>query len=191
MTIATETSHVGTLAPAPHNPFGRAGIAEGNKSHTADADLRALQEIGQKVRFAANGTIFNEGDEADFCYKVVSGAVRLCKHMSDGRRQIADFLLARDFFGFLQFEAYGFTAEAVGDVVLMRYPQGQVERVRKTMPSMDTRMMTVLSQRLRDMQNHLVMLGRQTAKERVASFLLQLGERSEAEEDIEIGRAHV
>jgi CRP-like cAMP-binding protein len=184
MTIATQTVRTGALAPAPQNPFGLAIAGIAGRNPGADADLRALQEVGQKVRVFANETIFNEGDEAEFCYKVVSGAVRLCKHMSDGRRQIADFLLAGDFFGFLQFEAYGFTAEAVGEVVLMRYPQGQVERLRKSMPSMDSRMMTVLSQRLRDMQNHLVMLGRQTAKERVASILLQLGERSEAEEDV-------
>jgi CRP-like cAMP-binding protein len=184
MTIATQTVRTGALAPAPQNPFGLAIAGIAGRNPGADADLRALQGVGQKVRVFANETIFNEGDEAEFCYKVVSGAVRLCKHMSDGRRQIADFLLAGDFFGFLQFEAYGFTAEAVGEVVLMRYPQGQVERLRKSMPSMDSRMMTVLSQRLRDMQNHLVMLGRQTAKERVASILLQLGERSEAEEDV-------
>lgn len=149
-----------------------------------DEDLRALQQVGTKVRFSRNETIFNDGDEANNCYKVISGAVRLCKHMTDGRRQIADFLLAGDFFGFMQFGNYKFTAEAVGDVVLMCYPQRQVERLSNAMPNLRGRLLVLLSQRLLGMQDHLVMLGRQTAKERVASFLLHIAERSDAEEGL-------
>jgi CRP-like cAMP-binding protein len=145
-------------------------------------DLRALQQIGAKVRFARNTTIFNEGDDAAYTYKIVSGAVRLCKHTSNGRRQIADFLLAGDYFGFLQLGTYSFTAEAVSDVVVVAYPQRQIEQLSNTMPSMSRRLLTLLSQRLLGMQDHLVMLGRQAAKQRVASFFLLLAERSEAEE---------
>src|SRR5580692_7170653 len=54
-------------------------------------DVRALQQIGVKLRLARGKTIFNEGDPAENAYKLVSGAVRLCKHMADGRRQIAQF----------------------------------------------------------------------------------------------------
>src|SRR6185295_10176910 len=147
-----------------------------------DEDLRALQQIGTKVRFARNTTIFNDGDDAAYTYKIVSGAVRLCKHTSNGRRQIADFLLAGDYFGLLQLGTYSFTAEAVSDVVVIAYPQRQIEQLSNTLPSMSRRLLTLLSQRLLGMQDHLVMLGRQTAKERVASFLLLLAERSEAEE---------
>jgi CRP-like cAMP-binding protein len=154
------------------------------KSSPVDEDLRALQQVGMKVRCARNETIFNDGDDAANCYKVISGAVRLCKHMSDGRRQIADFLLAGDFFGFMQFGNYKFTAEAVGDVVLMCYPQRQVARLSSSMPNLRGRLLVLLSQRLLGMQDHLVMLGRKTAKERVASFLLHIAERSDAEEDI-------
>jgi CRP-like cAMP-binding protein len=155
-------------------------IAETSKPQ--DDDLRALQQIGTKVRFARNKTIFNEGDDAAYTYKIISGAVRLCKHTSNGRRQIADFLLAGDYFGFLELGTYSFTAEAVSDVVVMCYPQRQIEQLSNTMPSMSRRLLMLLSQRLLGMQDHLVMLGRQAAKERVASFLLLLAERSEAEE---------
>jgi CRP-like cAMP-binding protein len=152
------------------------------RTKSQDDDLRALQQIGSKVRFARNTTIFNEGDDAGYTYKIVSGAVRLCKHTSNGRRQIADFLLAGEYFGFLQLGTYSFTAEAVSDVVAIAYPQRQIEQLSNTMPSMSRRLLSLLSQRLLGMQDHLVMLGRQTAKERVASFLLLLAERSEAEE---------
>ncbi len=84
-----------------------------------DEDLRALQQVGTKVGFTRNTTIFNDGDDANFTYKIVNGAVRLCKHTSNGRRQIADFLLAGDYFGFLQMGTYSFTAEAVSDLVVI------------------------------------------------------------------------
>ena len=172
-----------TLNRPSVNPFSwstpGAGVA---KSSPVDEDLRALQQVGAKVRYGRNETIFNDGDEAANCYKVISGAVRLCKHMTDGRRQIADFLLAGDFFGFTQFGTYKFTAEAVGDVVLMCYPQRQVARLSSSMPNLRGRLLVLLSQRLIGMQDHLVMLGRQSAKERVASFLLHIAERSDAED---------
>jgi CRP-like cAMP-binding protein len=154
----------------------------GTTAAGADDGLRALAQIGTKVRIARNETIFNEGDDAAFTYKVVSGAVRLCKHTSNGRRQIADFLLAGDFFGFLQFGQYSFTAEAVSDVVVIAYPQRQVEQLSATTPSLGRKILVLLSQRLLGMQDHLVMLGRQAAKQKVASFLLLLAERSEAED---------
>src|SRR6478672_7866071 len=47
-----------------------------------DDDARALQQIGSKARIARNETIFSQGDSAAYAYKVVSGVVRLCKHMS-------------------------------------------------------------------------------------------------------------
>ena len=198
MSLAIDTTHAAASSVATQNPFKMLMLdigARTAKSLTGDDDLRALQQVGAKVRFERNKTIFNEGDEAEFCYKVVSGAVRLCKHMVDGRRQIADFLLPGDVFGFMQFGAYKFTAEAVDDVVLMCYPQRQLERLSKTMPAMRGRLLVLLSQRLLGMQDHLVMLGRQTAKERVSSFLLLIAERSDAEEslafDLPMGRQDI
>ena len=169
-------------ASAVREPEQRFGVAKGEKISNIDEDVRALQQIAVKTRFTRGETIFNEGDESKFAYKVVSGAVRLCKHMADGRRQIADFLLPGDFFGFLQFGHYSFTAEAVGDVVVMCYPQRQLEQISSSTPNLRKRLLVLLSQRLLGMQDHLVMLGRQTAKERLASFLIQLAERTNVQD---------
>ena len=187
MSMAMDSFYATTPGRANRNPFSRSTPGDNtgvSKPSPVDEDLRALQQIGVKIRYGRNETIFSDGDEAATCYKIVSGAVRLCKHMSDGRRQIADFLLAGDFFGFMQFGNYKFTAEAVGDVVLMCYPQLQVARLSSSMPNLRGRLLVLLSQRLLGMQDHLVMLGRQTAKERVSSFLLHIAERSDAEEGL-------
>jgi CRP/FNR family nitrogen fixation transcriptional regulator len=183
-----DPAYATTANRIPSNPFSWSSVGgaptEAAKPSHLDDDLRALQQVGVKVRFSRNQTIFNDGDEATNCYKVISGAVRLCKHMADGRRQIADFLLAGDLFGFMQFGQYKFTAEAVGDVVLMCYPQRQVARLSSSMPNLRGRLLVLLSQRLLGMQDHLVILGRRTAKERIASFLLHIAERSDAEEGL-------
>src|SRR5262249_1542323 len=75
----------------------------------------SLAMLGTISRFDRNSTIFTEGDEAAYSYKVISGAVRLSKIMSDGRRQIAEFALPGDFFGIDWLEEYALTAEALND----------------------------------------------------------------------------
>ena len=59
-------------------------------------------------------------------YKVISGAVRLCKQHGRRTAAIADFLLAGDFFRFMQFGKLQIHRGSRGDVVLMCYPQRQV-----------------------------------------------------------------
>jgi CRP-like cAMP-binding protein len=147
-----------------------------------DEDLQMLRRIGSKLRFDRGETIFSEGDAAEYAYQVVKGAVRLCKHMADGRRQIAQFLLPGDFFSFMDLSEHSFTAEAVGDTTLISYPQRQIARLAEERPSLRRRFATLLSQRVLDIQNHLVILGRQTAREKVASFLLFLIEHEGTEE---------
>ena len=144
----------------------------------SDEDLKALHKIGSRMHFARGETIFNEGDSAEYAYKIASGTVRLCKHMPDGRRQIAQFLFGGEFFSFMDLQEHSFSAEAVNDVVLLCYPQKQIERLGEERLTLRKRFASLLTRRVRDIQNHLVMLGRQTAKERVAAFLLHVIEHT-------------
>lgn len=152
----------------------------------AEDDLARLRRSGSKIRFSRGETIFNEGDPADYAYSVVSGAVRLCKHTSDGRRQIAQFLLPGDFFSFMEMDEHSFTAEAADDTVVACYPQRQIERMTEERPALRRYFGSLLARRVRDVQNHLVTLGRQTAKEKIASFLVMLIERAGAEDGSQI-----
>lgn len=149
-------------------------------------DLAALAKIGIKIGFGRNETVFSEGDDADFSYKVVSGAIRLCKHLADGRRQIADFVLPGDYCGFLHLDSHRFTAEATCDLEVIAYPHRQVEALGEDMPAIRRRLTEFLSRRLAGVQDHLIMLGRQTAKERVISFLLRLAKNAGANEGEEV-----
>jgi len=144
-------------------------------------DLHALHQIGTTLTFDRNETIFEEGDDAKYAYRLVSGAVRLCKLLQDGRRQIADFFLEGDLFGFLDFDNYAFSAEAITNVVVVRYLRSQVQAIEEEDCTLRRRLTKTLHQRLSRVEGHLVMLGRQTVKERISSFLIQMTERLDAE----------
>ena len=143
----------------------------------ADEELRALDRHGSELHFAQNQTIFSQGEPVNHAYKIVGGVVRLCKHLPDGRRQIAQFLFPGEYFSFITIGDHGFSAEAVVEVVLLSFPQKHVERLCQDHPRVRLRLFQLLSQRVHDIQNHLTIVGRQTAKERVAAFLLLLSQR--------------
>jgi CRP/FNR family nitrogen fixation transcriptional regulator len=75
---------------------------------------------GQPRMLTKGEELFAEGDPADYFYKVVSGSIRTCKLLSDGRRQIDAFHLPGDIFGLEAGPEYRFTAEALG----RRNPRG-------------------------------------------------------------------
>jgi CRP-like cAMP-binding protein len=147
-----------------------------------DSDRQMLERSGSKLRFERGETIFNEGDPVKYGYRVVSGGVRLCKHMADGRRQIAEFLLPGDFFSFAETDEHSFTAEAMSDVTLACYPQHAIQRLSEECVGLRGLFRSLLSKRIREAENHLVILGRQNAREKVASFLVLLIDRCNTDE---------
>jgi CRP/FNR family nitrogen fixation transcriptional regulator len=158
-------------------------------------DLRILDPFSTRVRFARNETIFCEGDSSDYAFKIISGTVRLCAHTPDGRRQISDFMLPGDVFGLMERSEYGFSAEAVTDVLLVSYPRNKIDQLWATKPQVVIRVLAALAKHFSTMQRHLVVLGCQSAKERVASFFLRLSERTQSEEgeliDLSMGRQDI
>ena len=151
--------------------------------HAAAVTLRVadakspLSGFGTVSHFSRNNTIFSEGENAEYSYRVVTGAVRLSKMMPDGRRQIAEFALPGDFFGINWLEDHALTAEALTDVTLICYGRGRLERLGDENREVRAELFSTLRHDLWAAQNHLVILGRQSANERVASFLVQLMER--------------
>ena len=157
-----------------------------NSSAAASDDLLALQRIAIKARFARNRTIFNDGDDANFTYRIVSGVVRLCKHTVQGRRLVTHFLLPGDYFGFMQLGTYSFTAEAVGDVVAVCYPQRLLESLSEEDPAVRKKFRALFMDQVIGTQDHMLLLGCLSAEERLASFLLWLSERMGKDAFVEV-----
>jgi CRP/FNR family transcriptional regulator, nitrogen fixation regulation protein len=146
---------------------------------TLNDHLRALQPYSARRHFSRNETIFSEGDPADTVYKIISGTVRICRHTSDGRRHIADFAMPGDLLGFLECADQPATAEAVTEVTLIAYPRTRFDRLAESSPAVRSQVLCHLSASLLEARHHLFVLGCQCAKERVASFLLRLADRTD------------
>jgi CRP/FNR family transcriptional regulator len=144
------------------------------------AALRAFKENGPSTGYEAGETVVFEGDRAANVFSLTSGLLRLSKLLPDGRRQIAGFLFPGDFLGITMEEEHAFTAEAVAPSVLCRFPRRQFDAFVVGHPELERRLYAVAAHELAAARQQLVLLGRKTATERVASFLLMLASRCPA-----------
>jgi CRP/FNR family nitrogen fixation transcriptional regulator len=180
-------SYSGHAAASPKlSPFSPSADKTGKKG------LSALDTLGSVCRFRRGETIFGEGDELRSSYKIVSGAVRLSRITEDGRRQIVEFRTPGEFVGFEWDGQYALSAEAVRDVVAVRYMRTRVDRLVEERSDVRESVVALIRNELRSAHEHLITLGCQGAKERVANFLLQLARKAGAREgeimEVELGR---
>lgn len=146
---------------------------------TADG-FRSLRAIRGNVRLSTSDTAFREGDRAEHVYSIVSGAVKLSKLMVDGRRQIIGFLFPGDFFGFSPNGLYGYTAEAVTPAALCRFSEQRLKALLETTPELEHRLLHRMVMELAFAQEQMLLLGRMSAREKIAHFLLMLSRRAES-----------
>jgi CRP-like cAMP-binding protein len=167
--------------------FDQANPADPAIARSGQLDaLIALERIGTRRSFARDGEIYAEGDAADCWYKVVSGTVRICKLLADGRRHIAEFCFAGDYFGLPPAGSRVFSAEAVGEVVVMRYPQRAADRLIDEDPRLARRLCEMTLRDLAHAQGRMLLLGRMTACERVASFLCEIFDQRDARRTLDL-----
>jgi CRP/FNR family transcriptional regulator len=122
-------------------------------------------------------TIFREGDPARHLYTITAGAAKLYKLLSDGRRQITAFLFPGDFFGMAINGNYAYTAESLSAMMLCRFPHRKLEALFDEMPMLEKKLLGATTQNLAAAQDQMLLLGRKTAREKVASFLVTLYRR--------------
>jgi CRP/FNR family transcriptional regulator len=166
------------LCPPSHNDCTDCGA----RSHSVcagvpDAGLADLEATVTSLTLSARSPILHEGDPATHMFNVTSGTVRVYKLLPDGRRQVIGFLMTGDFLGFAVRDAYAYSAEAVTEVSICRFPRKGLDRLLLTYPSMERRLLSMAANELAVAQDLMVLLGRKTARERLASFLLMLADR--------------
>ena len=138
--------------------------------------INPSKPAGPLLNVARGTTIYQHEQPAHFCYKVIEGAVRLSRVLPDGRRQILEICLPQDTFGLETSDCYSATAEAIGDVVLLRCPRECIAELQDERPHTREKMLSMLSRGMCAAQDHVAMLGHQSAKERVACYLLRLAD---------------
>jgi len=129
-------------------------------------------------KYSRGAQIFWEGEPAEYIYQIGDGAARTYKLLSDGRRQIAAFYLPGDIFGVETEELHRFSAEAIIDTtVWIAERHSMFEGPDNGDLAYTKSALELLQQTLQHVQNQLLLLGRQTALERVAYFLLEMDRR--------------
>jgi CRP/FNR family nitrogen fixation transcriptional regulator len=140
-----------------------------------------IKLIGVAHNYSRDQEVFGEGEPADFVYKVVTGAVRCFRVLADGRRQISEFYLPGDVFGVEAGPDRRATCEAVTDTTLVL-----TRRSVLTSDDQGGRFWRLAITELQRSREHVLTLGRRAAGERVASFLMDLAERTGAGESLEL-----
>jgi CRP/FNR family transcriptional regulator, nitrogen fixation regulation protein len=138
----------------------------------------ATPTVGSVQSFTKDEEIFAEGDKAAYVYKVLSGVVRTSKLLSDGRRQIDAFHLAGDIFGIEAGDEYRFCAESVGNCVVVAYRRSHLAALTGSDAQLGQDMTMGMMRSLVRAQNHMLLLGRKSALEKIATFLLDMAERT-------------
>ena len=140
----------------------------------ATEELQHLSSIVSHIELAPGQSLFQEGDEASQVYSVTAGTIKIYKLLPDGRCQVTGFLSPGDFLGLAHDETYAYSAEAVTHSVLCSYPRSRLEKLLQRFPMMEQRLLGMAKHELAVAQEQMLLLGRKTAKERLASFLLTL-----------------
>ena len=149
-------------------------------------DLAAFDTIGTVVSLRRDAALFREGEAARYCFKVLTGAVRSCKLLADGRRHIGEFLLPGDFIAVEAADSYRFTVEAVTDATVMRYPRAALDRLVQQRPQLGKSLLGLVCGGLSAAQSHMLLLGRKNAVERLATFLLMMAARNGAADRVSL-----
>ena len=142
-----------------------------------ELDLSHAKVSSGEFKYHKDTEIFGQAEPADYIYQVIEGAVRSHKLLSDGRRQIGAFHLPGDIFGLENGDVHRFTAEAIVNTTVRLVERKSLEREAKNDPAMIRSLLSMTADNLQHVENHLLLLGRQFASERVAAFLLEMNGR--------------
>ena len=135
------------------------------------ADLQEFERLGREVRFAAREPLFLD-EAAEAVYNVTEGVVRLCKLLPDGRRQVIGFALSGDFPGAALGDRHTFSADAVGPVTVCKTSRNSFWHFVGDRPGILLRMNEFAARERNQAQEQMLLLGRRSAEEKVASFLV-------------------
>ncbi len=145
-----------------------------------DGDMGRLAAAAV-VGAAPAGTCFiEEGEKANAFFNITAGTAKLFKLLPDGRRQITGFVGVGHFLGLAVSDTYAFSAEAIDPVRFCRFPRPRLRTLLDDFPAMEQKLLEVASNELVAAQEQMLLLGRKTARERLASFLMAQSRQNSA-----------
>jgi CRP/FNR family transcriptional regulator len=134
--------------------------------------LLALSKTSSKRAVDPGRELIGDAEQVEGFSNVLSGVVKLTKTLSDGRQQIVGLQFAPDFLGRPFKEESELSAEAATSVSLCSFPRASIDRMMKESPGLERRLLRQTLKQLDEAREWMVTLGRKTASEKIASFLL-------------------
>jgi CRP/FNR family nitrogen fixation transcriptional regulator len=156
-----------------------------DRSPGSRTPTNAIELMGSPISFVRNAEIYGEKEPADCIYKVLSGTVRTYRALIDGRRQVGAFYLPGDMFGLESGEEHVFSAEAVVDAKILVIDRSLVVSLAACDNEVARQLWALMGRELQRTQDHLLLLIK-TAHERVSAFLLEMADRIESSDEVEL-----
>lgn len=138
--------------------------------------MQQVESVMARRGVQKHRAILSEGEPNDSLYIVLRGSFRLSKILEDGRRQVTGFIFGGDFLGVRKTEKSAYTAEALEDSLVCCFPHRFLDDASQTSPGVKDRLIAKGQTEYHKAQDHIVLLGKKTAEERVVSFIRNLAD---------------
>jgi CRP/FNR family transcriptional regulator len=159
-------------------------------AYSSPADLQLLDSIKSYKDYPAGRELLAAGEEWGLVGSIVRGVVKLTKTLADGRTQMVGLLFPGDFVGHAMRARADYDAVAATPLTLCLFQRKPFEQLIRDNPRLEHRMLEMTLNDLDAAREWLLLLGRKTAREKLASFLLMLGRRvapdGEADGEVQI-----
>ena len=140
-------------------------------------ELAALEDIKFYRSFQAGQTLIWSGDRMDFVASVVTGVATLTQVMEDGRTQTVGLLFPSDFVGRPGRDAAPYNVIATTDVMMCCFRKKPFEELMARTPHIGQRLLEMTLDELDAAREWMLLLGRKTAREKIASLLAIVARR--------------
>jgi CRP/FNR family transcriptional regulator len=152
-------------------------------------ELEQLEAIKYYRNYEAGQTIIWAGDKMDFVASVVHGVAALTQTMEDGRRQMVGLLLPSDFLGRPNRDRAAYDVTATTDLQLCCFRRLPFQQMLSSTPHVSQRLLEMTLDELDAAREWMLLLGRKTAREKIASFLSIIARRNAAQQAPSLGGA--
>ena len=153
-------------------------LTDSRAARPTSALTAAFERHGVRLSFERNEEIYAQDDEVEFLYQVARGVVRTSRLTVEGRRQVGDFYYVGDIFGLEPGPDHRFGAEALDDCEIL-VVRRSVVRAFAGDAELNRAILEATRLEMERLQDHVVMLGRKSARERVAAFLMSIAQRQD------------
>lgn len=143
-----------------------------------DNELQIMNRIGHKQVLKAGQTFMWEGDDSAVVANVIDGVLKLTNSLDDGREQIVGLAFPADFIGRPYQDQVKHTVTALTDAKICSFSRNGFEQFAHDHPNLEHKVLERTLDELDQARDWMLLLGRKTATEKLATFLINMSERS-------------